>query len=90
MTREEIEAIFDEVDSKWTGDNAFKGLTILSKYIDIEKDELITWCGHEVLLSIEVDKAIEVGVTKEDFEKLAKLNWMIGCDASNEHLAVFV
>ena len=35
MTEERVEEIFDEVDSKWTGDNCFQGLKILEKYSKI-------------------------------------------------------
>ena len=40
ITREELETIFDrETKSDWSGDNAFQGLTIISKYIK-DKDIL--------------------------------------------------
>ena len=82
ITIEEIEQIFEDVDSKWEGDNAFQGLQILSKYTD----KLIQGAGHDVIWSVDVDKIIELGITKEDITKLALLNWMIEEDC----LACFV
>lgn len=73
ITREEIEQIFDDVDSNWEGDNAFQGLQILSKYTD----KLIQGAGHDTIYSIDIDDVIELGITKEDVTKLSLLNWMI-------------
>jgi hypothetical protein len=82
ITQEEIKQIFNDVDSNWEGDNAFQGLQILSKYTD----NLIQGAGHDVICSVDVDKIIELGITKEDITKLSLLNWMIEEDC----LACFV
>lgn len=72
MTREALEKIFNDTDSKWEGDNAFKGLQILSKYTDT----LIQGADHDIIFSVEVDEIIEQ-LTEEDATSLAMLNWMI-------------
>ena len=82
ITQEEIKQIFNDVDSKWEGDNAFQGLQILSKYTD----NLIQGAGHDVIWSVDVDEIIELGITKEDLTKLFLLNWIIDEDC----LACFV
>lgn len=82
MTIEGINKIFNDVDSKWEGDNCFQGLQILSKYTD----NLIRGAGHDVIWSIHEDDIIELGITEEDITKLSKLNWMI----SEDSLACFV
>lgn len=73
ITQEEIEQIFNEVDSNWEGDNAFQGLQILSKYTS----NLIQCASKDTIYSIDVDEIIELGITKEDVIKLSLLNWMI-------------
>lgn len=82
ITQEEIKQIFNDVTSKWEGDNAFQGLQILSKYTD----NLIQGAEHDVIYSVDVDEIIELGITKEDVTKLSLLNWMIKEDS----LACFV
>ena len=82
MTIEEIEKIFNEVESNWEGDNAFQGLQILSKYTD----NLVQGAEHDKIWSACLDDIITLGITKEDITKLAKLNWMIDEDC----LACFV
>jgi len=82
ITQEEIEQIFNNVDSKWEVDNAFQGLQILSKYTD----NLIQGVGYDVIWSVDVDEIIELGITKEDVTKLSLLNWMI----EEDYLACFV
>lgn len=83
ITREEFQQVFEDVDSKWEGDNAYQGLQILSKYTS----NLIQGAGHDVIWSIDVDEIIELGITKEDVISLARLNWMIEQD---KYLACFV
>lgn len=77
MDKEEIKQIFNDVDSKWEGDNAYQGLQILSKYTD----NLIQGARHDVIWSVDVDEIIELGITKEDVTKLSLLNWMIDEDS---------
>ncbi len=83
MDREQLEKIFEEVDSKWEGDNAFKGLQILSKYTD----NLITGASHDIIYSEDIDKIVDK-ITEEDAIALAKLNWMINDES--ECLACYV
>ena len=83
---EEITNIFETTESeihKIDGDNAFMGLQILSKYTQ----NLIQGADHDIIYSIDIDKAIELNITDEDFIELAKLNWMI---YDGEGLACFV
>ena len=73
ITQEEIDKIFNDLDSNWEGDNVFQGLQILSKYTK----NLIQGAGRDVIFSVDVDEIIELGITKEDITKLSLLNWMI-------------
>ncbi len=82
MTRERLEEIFEEVDSKWEGDNAFQGLQILSKYTD----RLIEGANHDIIYSCDVDSVIDK-LTEEDAYALRKLNWHI---EYNDYFACFV
>ena len=84
ITRERIEQIFEETESKWEGDNAFKGLQIISKYTD----NIIVGAEHDIIFSMDVDKAIAARITEDDVIELAKLNWMI--DEYDEGFACFV
>lgn len=88
MDREEIEKIFDEKKSKWDGDNAFQGLLIISKYFDVTKKNILGAAEHDIIYSVDIDDILEAGITKEDAESLAKLNWMI--DSEFSCLACFV
>ena len=84
MTRERLEQIFEETksDSNWEGDNAFRGLQILSKYTD----NLIQGAEHDIIYSCEIDDVVEK-LTDEDATMLAKLNWMLH---DGEYFACFV
>jgi hypothetical protein len=86
MDYERFEEIFNETDSNWEGDNAFKGFLIIAKYFDIEKEDIITYASHDKVWSVSVEDIIEKGITEEDATELAKLNWMI----NEESLACFV
>ncbi len=80
MNREEFETIFKSEDTDWTGDNAFKGLQIIAKYINVEHNDILEGAGHDIIYSADVDDLIENGITKEDTIALKKLNWMIDSD----------
>ena len=82
LTIERVEELFDLVKAKWKGDNAYKGLQILSKYTD----NLIQGAGHDVIYSEDIYKLIDKGITEEDIIELSKLNWMV----DDESLACFV
>jgi len=73
MDRELFDKIFDEIESKWEGDNAFQGLQILSKYTD----NLLQGAEHDKIWSVDVDELIELGITRDDVVMLGRLNWMI-------------
>lgn len=83
ITRERFDEIFENTNSKWNGDNAFQGCSILAKYTD----NVITGAEHDVLYSESVDKLIEAGITIEDVTKLALLNW---CIEEDTYLICFV
>lgn len=86
ITREELETIFEETKSDWSGDNAFQGLTIISKYIK-DKDILCA-AEHDIIYSVDLDDIIEAGITQDDAVALSKLNWMI--ESEFDCLACFV
>lgn len=75
MTTERLEQIFEETESNWKGDNAFQGLTILSKYTD----NLIQGAEHDIIHSANIEEVIEK-LTEEDAIKLAELNWMVSAE----------
>lgn len=77
LTLESVKQIFDEKESNWKGDNAFMGLVLLSKYFNIKEKTIVCWAGHDEIKSVDVEEAIEAGVTRSDFEQLATLNWMV-------------
>ena len=76
MTQEQIKDIFDEIESNWKRDNAFQGLQILSRYTD----SLIEGANHDIIYGPYVEDMINAGITVDDCEKLAKLNWHIEDD----------
>lgn len=78
MTYERFEEIFDETDSgDWSGDNAFQGLQIVSKYTT----NLVQAAEHDMIYSESIEALIDAKITEEDVIKLAKLNWMIEEDS---------
>ena len=85
MTREELDKIFDNEYVSWDGDNALQGLKILEKYAN---DDVLCGADHDVIYSIDVDEALENGLTNEDAESLRKMNWMI--DEDFDGFACFV
>lgn len=90
-TIEHIEKIFDEdsdIESEWKGDNAFQGLQILAKYMNPLEKDLICGADHDVIYGPNVYDLIANGMTEEDVEKLAKLNWSY--DSESESFNCFV
>lgn len=83
MNRQEFDKIFEADSGSWKGDNAYQGLQIISKYTDY----LIEGADHDVIWSVDVDKLIEAGITKEDALELRRLNWMI---EDGSYMACFV
>lgn len=77
ITYEEVEKVFENEDTEWSGDNALQGLFIISEYVDIKKRDILIYAEHDQIWSISVDEAIDSGMTLEDFNELRLLNWMI-------------
>lgn len=73
MTREELNKIFKETNSKWEGDNALKGINILAKYTG----KVVRGAEHDIIYCGDIDECLEAGMTKEDAKELALLNWMV-------------
>ena len=88
MTQERfLELLSDDSYGAWKGDNAFKGLQIISKYISPETTDLICAAEHDIIYSVGIDKLIEAGITEDDASALRQLNWMVEDDS---YLACFV
>jgi hypothetical protein len=83
MELSKLNKIFDETESEWEGDNAFKGLLILSKYTDY----VLHAAEHDEIYSCDVADVIDK-ITEEDAIALAKLNWMI--DSQHDCFTCFV
>jgi hypothetical protein len=83
MNKELFEQVFDNTDSKWEGDNCYKGLQIIAKYTD----NIVQGATHDKVYSADIDKLIEAGITEGEVKELALLNWMI---EDGEYLACFV
>ncbi len=85
MKSEELKEIFENTEADWQGDNALQGLIIIGKYFERNKS-LLCGADHDVIYSVDVDKLCENGLTLEDAELLAKLNWFI----QDEYLQCYV
>jgi len=77
ISYEEAEAILysDNYRGVISGCNIMKGLLIISKYIDPDKEEILCHAEHDQIWSVELDELVDAGVTKEDLEQLNKLGW---------------
>ncbi len=84
MDIEEIEKIFEETASEWEGENTMQGLVIITSFLPKSGVE---GADHDIIYSCYVQDLIDAGAKREDFVKLAKLNWMI---QDNECLACYV
>ena len=73
MTEKELQEIFETTKSDWDGDNAFRGLQILSKYVGL----VICGAEHDVLLGPSIDDVLRSGLTREDAIELRRLGWTI-------------
>lgn len=87
MTNERFIEILSEDSGSWRGDNAFKGLQIIAKYISPDEKSLIVAAEHDIIYSVDVDKLIEAGISEDDATALRQLNWMVEDDS---YLACFV
>lgn len=74
MTLEEATQIFNDADSRWSGDNALQGLQILRKYTT---SNVLCSAEHDIIYSIDVEEAIQAGMDRDDMMNLALLNWGI-------------
>ncbi len=89
MNREEFISIMSDDDKGGSllseaGDNALKGLLIISKYLPKKG---IEGADHDIIYSVGVDEIIEAGITIEDTEMLRDQNWMV---EDEEYLACYV
>lgn len=87
ITRERFTELLSDDSGSWKGDNAFKGLQIIAKYISPEEKTLLVGAGHDTIYSVDVDKLIEAGITEDDATALRQLNWVVEDDS---YLACYV
>jgi hypothetical protein len=83
ITEEEFLEILkaDSVDdSAWKGCVVFKGLTIIAKYIDPNKNVMIGSAAHDQIWAVGLKELVDAGITKEDAVALRNLNWMEDCE----------
>lgn len=76
MTVDEfLEIINSDVYSKeyMYVDGLFEGLKIFKKYGPLE----IESAGHDIVYSVDVEKIIDAGITKEDAAMLSKMGWFV-------------
>lgn len=85
MTEERLKEILEDDHTDWVGDNAFKGLQIISKYFGPE-ETILCGASHDQIYSVGLDKICKAGITEEDAKSLRLLNWMDDDDC----LACFV
>jgi len=87
LTSKEFCDIMEGIVGKgWKGDNIFKGLLIIAKYISPEKNQLIQGVEYEIICSVDIDELINAGITEDDVVELRNLNWMI----EEDYLACYV
>ena len=84
MDIEDVEKIFEETETEWEGNNTTQGLAIINSFLP---DSGVEGADHDIIYSCDVEDLIKAGAKKEDFEKLAKLNWMV---QDRQYLACFV
>lgn len=83
MTEKIFINLMNKDSGEWEGDNAYQGLTIISKYTDV----LIQGAIKDVIYSEDIEVLIEKGITEEDVKELRRLNWHI---EDQTYLACFV
>ena len=84
MKSEDFYKLFSDEDycnMDSNGDATFRGLVIISNYIDTSKNRIIQ-SGHDVVYSSDISELIEAGISEEDANKLKEDNWFIDseCD----------
>jgi hypothetical protein len=75
MTYDEVVEVLRNKNANWTGDNAYQGLQIIAKYFDPSVKDIITHANHDEIFSVGIQDALEAGMTDEDVQELARLNW---------------
>ena len=86
MTEKWFEEIMDKTDSQLSNykeDNALLGLLIIKKYLP---ERGVEAAEHDMIYGAEIEELVKAGITEQDVEELAKLNWSIIDDS----LACFV
>ena len=73
MDVETIKQILDEAESKWEGDNVYKGMQIIAKYTE----KIVRDASHDIIFCGDVEECIKAGMTRKDVIELGKLNWMV-------------
>ena len=63
----------------WKGDNVYKGLQIIAKYVDPERYNIVTGSSQDILYSVKA-KILANKITEESAICLRQLNWMINDD----------
>jgi hypothetical protein len=79
MNRERLIEIMSNDDGDISAMRACKctateGLNILSKYTD---KSVLTGANHDVIFSIDIDDALEAGLTEVEAIRLREINWML-------------
>lgn len=73
----QLREIFKEVRPGRTGDNAFLGFQLLRAYSSTKGFPVITRVDKDLIYGPDISLLINWGLTFEDAERLAKLNWFI-------------
>lgn len=77
MSEDEVKKLFYDVDVNLDGDNIVKGLIVISKRVDLDVVQVIKNVSNDRVTTFSIAEALQLGLTKHDFEKLAGLNWII-------------
>jgi len=82
-----LKAIFDNEDSvSWDGDNALEGLNIIARYFPCKT--VLQAADHDIIYSVDAQEVLDAGLSVQDAQRLAHLNWMI--DSDSDCLACYV
>jgi len=88
MNREEVIELFEKdipsSGARMQGDDTFDGLSILSKYTD---GLVLCAAEHDRIYSIDIDEALEGGITDEELIKLRGFGFMV---EDGEYFSSFV
>jgi len=84
ITKEQVIEIFENTDASAKGDNSLWGCNIIAKYTT----PVIQGADRGMIISEDIDKLIDAGITVEDVRKLASINWSL--DEEDEYLICYV